>query len=196
MESKKKMKQSLSIIFDKTKILDPTKGEYILFKSLWENNTKPLLLINWLRRFGWSLCRLGAYELTSTLNEASEEIKNKLNWIAIGLAKLDYENFVKDDYFKNGLIYLDEKKETYKSLNFTSMGLFSGFGMLNPKVYLKSYEASKKGISGNLQGDGTQLGGLIIVNSSGEVIFSHVQKNYTDQPDINEIIKIIENYNS
>jgi hypothetical protein len=137
---------------------------------------------------------MGAVELTTALSEASDSIKDKISWAAIGLAKLDYEEFKQNDYFKKGLIYIDEKKETYKSLNFTSMGLFSGFGMLNPSVYLKSYEASKKGITGNMKGDGTQLGGLLIINKTGDVIFAHVQKNYADQPNLEEILKVVENY--
>jgi hypothetical protein len=137
---------------------------------------------------------MGALELTTALTEASEEIKNKLSWAAIGLAKLDYEDFVKDDYFRNGIVYIDENKDSYKLLNFTSMGFFSGFGMLNPNLYFKSYEASKKGIKGNMKGDGTQLGGLLIIDKSGSVIFSHIQKNYTDQPDVAEILKVVENY--
>jgi hypothetical protein len=52
MEGKKIMKTNLSKLFEGTQILDPTKGSSIPLSSLWENNTKPLLLISWLRRFG------------------------------------------------------------------------------------------------------------------------------------------------
>ncbi len=51
-KSKKLISTNMSKVFENTKIFDPIKGEYIIFSSLWENNNKPLILINWLRRFG------------------------------------------------------------------------------------------------------------------------------------------------
>ena len=50
------------------------------------------------------------------------------------MAKLDYEEFLEGNYFKDGAIYIDEAKDTYKALNYGSKTIFSGFGMLNPKV--------------------------------------------------------------
>ncbi len=108
---------------------------------------------------------------------------------------MDYEDFVKADYFRNGHVYIDEDKETYKALKFTSMGLLSGYGMLNPSVYTKASEAKKRGIVGNLQGDGFQLGGLLIIDKNGDVVFSHVQKSYTDQPNVDDLLKSVEQYN-
>ncbi len=52
MESKKILKTNLSKLFENTQILDPTKGSLVPVTNLWENNTKPLVLISWLRRFG------------------------------------------------------------------------------------------------------------------------------------------------
>jgi hypothetical protein len=43
---------NLSKLIPDTKILDPTENNMIIFRSLWEENEKPLLLIHWLRRFG------------------------------------------------------------------------------------------------------------------------------------------------
>jgi hypothetical protein len=87
---------------------------------------------------------MGALELTTALTEASEEIKNKLSWAAIGLAKLDYEDFVKDDYFRNGIVYIDENKDSYKLLNFTSMGFFPALACSIPTCILNLTKLRKK----------------------------------------------------
>lgn len=137
---------------------------------------------------------MGAQDLTTSISEASEEIGTVLNHVAIGLAKLDYEDFYKDNYFANGHIYIDEDKSTYKALEFGAKGFFSLYGMLNPSMYSKASEAKKRGIKGNMQGDGTQLGGTLVVDKLGNVIFSHVQKEYADQPDFSKILESIKKY--
>ncbi len=137
---------------------------------------------------------MGAQDLTNGLVDNADQIGTKLNYAAIGLAKLDYEDFIKGDYFHGGKVYIDDGKETYKALNFANKGIFSLFGMANPNVYIKSYQAKKRGITGNMQGDGLQLGGTIIVDSLGEIIFTHSQKDYTDYPKIEDIVNAIKNY--
>jgi prostamide/prostaglandin F2alpha synthase len=137
---------------------------------------------------------MGALELTNALIESKEKMRESLKHAAIGLAKLDYEDFLKGDYFKEGKIYIDEPKATYEALNFTRKGATSFYGLLNPKTYLKAFEASSKGISGNLKGDGIQLGGTLILDKKGNIIYKHVQSSYSDQPLIDDIVKAVENY--
>jgi prostamide/prostaglandin F2alpha synthase len=137
---------------------------------------------------------MGALDMTTSIAESSDEIKNKLKHVAVGLAKLDYEDFLKENYFQNGHIYIDEGKQTYKALDFTSKGIFSLYGMLNVGLYTKGYQASKRGIKGNMKGDGFQLGGTLIVDRKGDIIFKHLQKSYSDQPDMEQIFKAVRNY--
>lgn len=185
---------NLSELFPKTKIFDPVENKMILLRTLWENNEKPLILIYWLRRFGCSICRISSSELTEGLIKSKEIIKDSLAHIAIGLDELDYEDFVAGNYFKEGKIFIDDSKSTYKALNFIKKGLFSLYGMLNPNIYIKAYEANKKGISGTMKGDGTQLGGTILIDKQGKIIFRHIQKSYTDQPNIDDIVMNVMKY--
>ena len=174
--------------------MDPVDAKSILFKSLWENNERSLMLITFLRRFGWSLCRMGALDLSENVNLLNEKYPNIIGAAAIGLANLDYEDFVKGNYFNIGKIYIDKKKATYESLDLEKMTFLSGFGMLDPRVYMYGYKASKKGISGNMKGDGFQLGGTFIVDKKGNIIFSYVQQSYTDHPTFENLKKSIEDY--
>ncbi len=117
-----------------------------------------------------------------------------MNWNAIGLAKLDYEDFLKENYFRDGKIYIDENKVTYKALKLPSKGFFSGYGMLSPSVYKMANQASKQGISGNLKGDGLQLGGTYIVDINGNVIYSHLQNGYADHPKEEDLIECVKKF--
>ena len=132
--------------------------------------------------------------LLSNLITLNSQFPGVITWNAVGLSLLDYEEFVMEEYFKDGNIYIDEDKKTYKALNFTSKGFFSAYGMLNPSLYIAGYQASKQGITGNLKGDGLQLGGTIICEKNGKVIYSHIQSSYTDFPKEEDISKIVKNY--
>ena len=107
---------------------------------------------------------------------------------------MDYEDFKKGNFFSIGDIYIDEKKSTYDALQFGKMGALSGYGMLNPFVYIEGMRASKRGISGNMQGDGFQLGGTFIVDKEGNIIFQHVQQSYTDHPTMDTLKAAVEEY--
>jgi hypothetical protein len=198
MENKKEIQKNLTSILYEANVLDPKTDENILFRKLWQDNDKPLLLIHWLRRFGCPLCRITSLELTQGLMSLSEEIKAKFNLVSIGLSKEDYEDFVKGDYFKNGNIYIDENKITFKALKFNTMGISKGYGMFNPQVYFRANQAKKLGIEGSMKtsnlSDAFQLGGTFIVERNGTVLFNHIQEQYTDVPDINGIYKCLENY--
>lgn len=68
-------------------------------------------------------------------------------------------------------MYLDESKKSYVELGFTR---FSFFGSLGAAIASSTRrmvnEAKQKGISGNIQGDIRQLGGMLIVKK-GEPVY-------------------------
>jgi hypothetical protein len=111
------------------------------------------------------------------LNQKYSEI---LDHKAIGLANLDYDQFVEEDNFQGGEVFVDEKKASYNSLNFKRKNVFS---LLNPRIYFGLIMLLWKGITGNIKGDGFQLGGTIICDYKGEIIYRHVQETYDDFPE-------------
>ena len=187
-------KISSSILIESIFIENAKDKSQILFKNLWEKSEKPLILIHWLRRFGWSLCMMGASDLSASIEKINENNKNILDYSVIGLSRLDFNLFEENDIIPNGKIYIDEKKQSYKLMNFPSMGLLSGYGMMNPKVYITAYSASKRGFKGNMQGDGLQLGGTVIVDRNGNVLYSHNQTNYTDYPKEEDLMQVVDDY--
>lgn len=170
-----------------TKIYNPYNDEEILLKSLWENNNRPYLLIHWLRRFGWVLCKMGAQELSSILLEISNEFPESFNFIGIGLSELNFKQFDEENNFKDAKIYLDLKKETYKALGYEVKGASSIKDFFDFKILHMITEIYKKKLSGNLKGDGLQLGGTLIINRKGDVVFSHIQKTFHDYPERKEL---------
>jgi prostamide/prostaglandin F2alpha synthase len=136
---------------------------------------------------------LGAQELSSKVAKINSKYPDTVSLAAIGLAYLDYDDFAKAKYL-DGDIYIDEKKETYKAMSYASLGLLSGYGLLAPSLYKKSNEASSKGITGNLKGDGFQLGGTLLIDQEGNVVWSHEQKSYADYPSEEGMFKAVESY--
>jgi hypothetical protein len=132
--------------------------------------------------------------MTSNINSGDQEILNNLDLVAVGLSKVDYADYVKGDFFKNGKILIDDSKFTYKALTFTSKGVFSLYGLLNPNLYVKGYQAVTQKVGGSVNADGTQLGGTVIVDRSGDVIFMHTQKSYTDYPTAEDVFRAVKGY--
>ena len=121
-------------------------------------------------------------------------MENALTHVAIGLDEMDYDDFQAGNYFKDGKIFIDDNRSTYRALNFVKKGIFSLYGILNPNVYIKAYEAGKKGMVSTFSGDGTQLGGTMIIDKQGNVIYKHMQKSYTDLPPIDDIVNNVKKY--
>ena len=99
---------------------------------------------------------------------------------AIGLSFLDYDQFLEEDYFQGGEVFVDEAKASYNALNFKRKSVFS---LLNPMIYIGLIKLLLRGITGNIKGDGFQLGGTIICDYKGEIIYTHNQESYDDFPE-------------
>ncbi len=193
MKTQKKSLQNLSAIFPNTKLYFPKKNESIMLKDLWEKNTAPFMLLHWLRRFGCPVCRLGAKNLSEMVEKSRKENPDVLNYAGIGLSKIDYEDFEKGNFFK-GDIYIDENKDSFKLLRYNRLGMNSMFGLLNFNMYKMIGDARNHGIKGNLKGDRTQLGGTIICDKKGDVLFSHIQSSYSDYPKDVQMFESVKSY--
>lgn len=82
------------------------------------------------------------------------------------------------------------RKEVYNDL-FGRKGLFNSFYGLGDMSKDK-YQASKdRGITGNLAGDGMQLGGSFVVDTDGTVLLDHRQTYYGDDEANEGLLKAI-----
>ena len=83
-------------------------------------------------------------------------------------------------------IIADPQKKLYRKFKLKQM---STLGFLSPSVALKGVAAIVGGHGiGMPQGDIRQLAGVFIINTAGQIIFSHFSNNPADHPDAKTII--------
>jgi hypothetical protein len=162
----------------------------IKLHTLWE--TKPTLFL-FLRRLGCALCRSYAKQM-----DGNREILEKLGVQVVAMSfeafgeGSDSDRSFEAGGFWTGPLYVIEKR-VYEKL-FGRKGLMNGFfGVLDmDKGALAAVKSA--GIQGNLRGDGFQLGGQILVDTRGEVVFEHKQKRYGDDATLEELQSAILEY--
>lgn len=134
------------------------------------------------------LCRAGAAQL-SDLKPVLDSMGVRL--VGVGLETFGYDEFAAGGFF-SGEIYIDEKAAGYKKLSMPSLGLFSSIGsLLTDKSVRKAHAfATERGISGNLKGNGSQLGAVFVV-VDGKQVFAHRQQGYGDHPENESIMEAL-----
>lgn len=169
----------------------------IPLRTLWES--KPTLFL-FLRRLGCALCRSYAKQMDSH-RQALEELK--IHNVNIRVVAMSFEAFGEGSdsdrsfeagNFWTGPMYVIDKR-VYEKL-FGRKGLTNSFfGLLDMDKDAVA-AAKSAGIQGNLRGNGFQLGGQILVDRNGEVVFEHKQKRYGDDASFEEIKSAIEDRNN
>lgn len=166
-------------------LMYPSKQE-VVFESLWRERA---CVVTFLRRFGWSLCRLGAKEL-SDIKPLLDEHNVRL--VGIGLEELGVEDFVAGNFF-DGELFLDTQQKSYEAMGFKRFGKLASIPELIKKITRdESSRASERGISGNFAGDGMQTGGTIVVSKGGaEVLYLFKQTSFADHAPNEDILKAL-----
>jgi alkyl hydroperoxide reductase subunit AhpC len=83
-------------------------------------------------------------------------------------------------------IVADPQKKLYRKFKLKQM---STLGFFSPSVALKGVAAIVGGHGiGIPQGDVRQLAGVFIINTAGQIVFSHFSSNPADHPDAETII--------
>lgn len=112
--------------------------------------------------------------------------------MGVGLEELGVDEFVKGNFF-NGELYIDAKKECYKTIGYKRLGFFSALGsVFGKKGRDMISDAKSKGIGGDLKGDGYQNGGTLVVSAGGkEVLLDFRQDSPADHVEPSEILKVL-----
>ena len=86
-------------------------------------------------------------------------------------------------------IAADPQKKLYRKFELKQM---STFGLFSPSVALKGVAAIVGGHGiGMPQGDVRQLPGVFIINTAGQIVFSHFSSSPADHPDVETIIAVL-----
>ena len=93
------------------------------------------------------------------------------------------------DYFKGSELYLDEDKAFYAHLGNRRLLTLGGTlkALLLPWRTIRSFRdvgrrMKSKNIEGNMVGEGLLLGGVLVVDKSGKIIYSYQEKTGTPAP--------------
>jgi len=162
-----------------------TSGEMVAIKSFWKDSR---VLIIFLRRFGWQLCRLGAQQISQLKPQLDA---NKVKLVGVGLEELGLDEFVKGGFFK-GELYLDQGKDCYKKLGFKRLNVFNMLPSLFGKKTRETLSKSKEEkIDGNFAGDGWQNGGTFVIDEAGKALLTFKQESPGEHVDPNEVLKAL-----
>lgn len=134
-------------------------------------------------------CRLGAREI-SAIKPILDQQNTRL--IGVGLEKLGVEDFIAGNFF-NGDLFIDEGKKSYQALGFKSSGFLSLIPAILGRIARAAQNQAKAlGISGNMEGDGFQKGGVLIVDKAGsKQLYFWEQSELAEHASNSEILKAL-----
>eukprot|EP01017_Pseudomicrothorax_dubius_P002919 TRINITY_DN10273_c0_g1_i1.p1 TRINITY_DN10273_c0_g1~~TRINITY_DN10273_c0_g1_i1.p1 ORF type:complete len:208 (-),score=48.48 TRINITY_DN10273_c0_g1_i1:52-675(-) len=170
-------------------LLDSVTKAKLPASNLW--STHEVTILKLLRRFGCPLCRMGALQSWDLKAHFDQKYPGKVDIVGVGYELIGYEEFVKGDYFP-GKVYFDETREIYRRVGLPKASFCEAAKCGIWKGYIKS---RKKGIKGNFTvGDGWQYGGILVLTKKGQVLMIFRQKFLGDEPENEDLIKVIEQY--
>jgi hypothetical protein len=120
------------------------------------------------------------------LNGAHEQIEaHGVRLVLIGQATPRHAAHYQRRFAPELEILADEKRESYKAMGFPRAGATQ---LIGPKSLAKGLARGASGVGvGRVIGDVQQLGGTFIVDQDGQVLWSHVMKDASDNPGLDEL---------
>jgi peroxiredoxin len=124
------------------------------------------------------------------LNGAHEQIEaTGAGLTLIGQATPKHAAHYKRRFAPDLDILADEKRESYKAMGFPRAGAVQ---LIGPKSLAKGIARGASGVGvGRVIGDVQQLGGTFVIDQSGEVLWSHVMTDASDNPSVEELLEAL-----
>ena len=143
-----------------------------------------------LRRWGCQLCRGYAHKLSTTLLPLLNY--NNVRLVAIGFEGPGADQWTDGRYFPASELYVDNGRKIYTALGVKRPNVLSGFmKLLSSSTRAWNNEVKAMGITGNMAGDGMQLGATFIISPTGELWMERRQQDYGDHPTAAEIVSAL-----
>ena len=156
-------------------------NKVIDIKELYQNLKKNQLLHCHLFLRGLCpLCRIGVVDTSIAIKEVNQKYNDIFKSVYICITDRGMDDFLKNNFITPNIVYIDHQNKMYKSLKFNRPSLFECFGFCDKRVRLNKefYEKKYPNITGvfKLYKFNPRLGGSILVNNKGKIIFSYSMK--------------------
>ena len=170
----------------------PLTGTSLPLSSLWTSPpSRPLVLV-FLRRLGCALCRVYAQDVEAL----REELGDNARVVCVSFERFGEGSdkppvkggaWAGGGYFDGEMWQVDQASVCAPL--FGRKGLASGFGLgaLISDKSGKMAQVKERGVTGNLTGDGMQLGGQFVVAADGRVVFDKRQAFFGDDASMDEL---------
>ncbi|XP_054271307.1 prostamide/prostaglandin F synthase-like [Macrosteles quadrilineatus] len=171
---------------EKMEIKDVGTNQMETLENVWKDKT---CVIIFFRRWGCLYCRLWAKEVSQIANILSN---NNIRLIGVGPEQLGVEEF-KEGKFFDGELFVDVDKKVYSKIGFKRYNYLSILWYIMGRVGRSAYNRGKAAnIPWNLQGDGLQNGGCLIVEKGGRILHSYRQDGAADQLSNDKILEVLD----
>lgn len=146
--------------------------------------SNPVLILA-VRRPGCVLCRAQAQRLWQRKGEV-EALGFKVVCVVHQSLPTEVEAFAKS--FWTGPLYLDPTKSLYKLLHNGRVRKGGIMSFFNANVWARIRSATREVSDHNLTGDGTTLGGMLLVAKGGTFYTLFPEKDFGDYPPLEEVL--------
>jgi prostamide/prostaglandin F2alpha synthase len=153
--------------------------------DLWKGDAPGPVLLCLFRRWGCSLCRMHATQISSL--KPYMEAKN-VRVVGIGLERIGLEEFTEEGFFDSP-IYLDEGKQSYKALACAKNTWKNLWGLLSEDVNRLYQQSQKRGFKNNFSGNRNQLGVTLLIAPGGALMYGHYQSSESFEPNLRELLR-------
>jgi peroxiredoxin len=111
--------------------------------------------------------------------------KKDADLVFIGNGTRPFAAAFRDEYKIEVPVYVDSRRTTYQALGF-ARSPFALVSIAATKAAVRALGAGFK--QGRTQGDAFQLGGTLVVDKKGEVLFRHAATHPGDHPPVKDVL--------
>ncbi|KAF9972412.1 hypothetical protein BGZ73_004454 [Actinomortierella ambigua] len=151
--------------------------------DLWKD--KPTIVIV-IRRPGCQFCREEATALNSHRDIFEKTMGMRM--VCIVREKLGADLFQSEAW--KGEVFFDPEAAFYKAMGgHNKLRVAHWETLVRPSFWKHFMRNKRSGISGNFIGDGSVLGGLLIVNNNGTIVYEHEEKVWGDIAPVENVLQ-------
>ncbi|KAG0277754.1 hypothetical protein BGZ95_005420 [Linnemannia exigua] len=144
--------------------------------ELWKDQATVVIVI---RRPGCQFCREEARIFDAQRHTIENEMASGIKMVCIVHEKEGSDIFQKE--FWHGKVYFDQQKDFYKALGNGRLRTGGWEQMVRPSFWGNLIRNKKSGVKGNFIGDGSILGGLLLVHQGDQgIAYEHIEKVWGD----------------